>query len=156
MLSTNGVQLWYCEATTVTGNPPTTGFVAFSDLVTDFPGLTSTTNTINTTPIDEENFTRYVKGLADTGGSVDMTVNLGNDEQIKIDAIYAAADASDIKGVLWFALVHPNMTKCFEFAAELGPMAIPAVTSDAAFQTQISLVPQRVLSGLQTKPTLTP
>lgn len=152
-LSTAGVQLAYA-ASTGGLNPPTTGFKVLANIVTDFPGLTSTANTIDVTPIDEASYIRYVKGLSDTGGAVDMTLNLGNDEVTTIDAVKTAATGATEVGVLWFALIHPAMTKCFMFKAEIGALAIPAVAPNGAYQTTMSVVPQFVMDGLQTKPTI--
>lgn len=153
-LSTAGVQLVYA-ASTGGYTPPSTGFKALANIVTDFPGLASTANTIEVTPIDEASFVRYVKGLSDTGGAVDLTLNLGNDEISEIEKIKAEASGATEVGVLWFALIHPAMTKCFIFKAELGALAIPAVAPNGAFQTNMSLVPMYVVDGLQAKPTVT-
>lgn len=155
-LSTLGIQFKYAKAANET-TPPASVYTDLGDFITDFPGFSSTANTIDVTPIGEEAYMRYVAGLADTGGAVDVTFNLGATEIAGIEAMKTAAGTATEKGVLWFLIAHPRITgkNAFAFKAEVGSLALPAVAPNSAFQTTISLIPNYVVDGLVADPDTT-
>lgn len=156
-LSTLGIQFKYAKAANET-TPPASAYTDLADYITDFPGFSSSANTIDVTPIGEDAYMRYVAGLADTGGAVDVTFNLGANEITAIEAMKTAASTATEKGVLWFLITHPRITgkNSFAFKAETGSLALPALAPNSAYQTTISLIPNYVVDGLVADPDTTP
>lgn len=154
-LSTLGADIWVVSGG-ASNTVPTTGWKSgWGEAITDFPGLTSSTETIDVTPIIEDKFIRYVAGLSDTGGAIELTLNVGALEQQLYDAVVTEADIStsgNSAGILWFMLVLPNYDKGWAFKGELGQPSVPAVAPNGAMQEALSIIPNFVY-GKTTKPT---
>ena len=72
----------------------------------------------------EDLITRYVKGRADTGGSVAITVNLTNETLAEWKALIAAYKGLSDGKRMWFATVVPGLDDSFFFVAQ-PPEQIP-------------------------------
>lgn len=72
----------------------------------------------------EDLITRYVKGRADTGGSVAITVNLTNETLAEWKALIAAYKGLSDGKRMWFVTVIPGLDDSFFFVAQ-PPEQIP-------------------------------
>lgn len=72
----------------------------------------------------EDLITRYVKGRADTGGSVAITVNLTNTTLAEWKALITAYKGLSDGKRMWFATVIPGLENSFFFVAQ-PPEQIP-------------------------------
>ena len=72
----------------------------------------------------EDLITRYVKGRADTGGSVAITVNLTNATLTEWKALITAYKGLSDGKRMWFATVIPGLENSFFFVAQ-PPEQIP-------------------------------
>ncbi len=72
----------------------------------------------------EDLITRYVKGRADTGGSVAITVNLTNETLAEWKALIAAYKGLSDGKRMWFVTIVPGLNDSFFFVAQ-PPEQIP-------------------------------
>lgn len=72
----------------------------------------------------EDLITRYVKGRADTGGSVAITINLTNATLTEWKALITAYKGLSDGKRMWFATVIPGLENSFFFVAQ-PPEQIP-------------------------------
>jgi len=72
----------------------------------------------------EDALTRYIKGRADTGGSMPVTVNYTDETQAEWDALIDAYQALSDGKRMWFQTIIPGLTKS-SFVVAQPPENIP-------------------------------
>lgn len=150
---TNGIKFYNAPETTA-GTRPTTGWVEIPD-ITNLPGIGSTPDTIEVTPLAETEYKQYEKGLKDTG-AVQITANMSVEFLDAWEAAQEAYDTANAEGkALWFCVVHPDpgFEKAFYFTGEPDDIPLPETSSNTAWRPTPSIVVKKT-HGWDTKPTI--
>lgn len=150
-LSTAGMQLMYAVETTK-GTRPTTGYKTIPE-IKSMPSFNPAPNTIDSTTLAETEYMTYVKGLKDLGGALEYGANLTEDlitfwEEV-LDA-YETATASGLS--MWFAVVHPKLTKATFYVGEPAPIGFNEAEVGAMAETTLYITPNSA-PIMDTKPT---
>ena len=136
-LSTLGIKFGYAAESTA-GTMPT----SFTELnrVNSVGGITITPEQIDASALIDQ-ITRYVAGRSDTGGTVNVTVNIQDEVVTEWETLISAYEALTGGKKMWFCLKHPSMTKGFCFSAQ-PPKLIPQpeASQNALFTAEIPLV----------------
>lgn len=101
----------------------------------------------------EDAITRYVSGRADTGGSVDIGVNVTDATIAEWEAVFTASQADTSGGGLYFQVISPFHTKSFMFKAQTpSKFPMPSFEQNSLEVVTIPLTITEYL-GLSTKVT---
>jgi len=141
-ISTLNCELSYLPGT-VSTTPPTDAPVRIDGFVQDFPGFTATTDSLDVTPISAI-LRRYIAGIADTGGSVDITMFVGEEENAAYTTMKTAAAGAGRAGYLWLFIKFPTLpstANTIAFLAELGPVSVPALAAGTEVTRTFSVTP---------------
>lgn len=152
--STAGMYLcWASEATANTR--PTTGYKKIPEIKT-LPSFNPTPNTIDSTTLEETEYMTYVAGLKDLGGALEYTANLTDDlytEWATLMTAFETASAASPAKSIWFAVVHPKLSKATFFKGEPSPIGFNEASVGAMAETTLYITPNSA-PELQDKPTL--
>ena len=152
-VSTAGMYLAYCAETTA-GTRPTTGYTKIPE-IKSMPSFNPAPETIESTTLDETEYKTYVEGLKDLGGALEFGANLTDDLVDFWETLLTAYDTAAAAGKsVWFAVVHPKLTKATFFCGDPAPIGIneAAVSSMAETTLYITPVSAPILAA---KPTTT-
>lgn len=155
-ISSAGVKILYAPETTA-GTRPTTGYKAkatagtmdIADYVTGISGLGADYDMYDVTTLSETSRHRFIKGLQNNDGSIELNANINptsRDDWGKIVAEFAALTGGKM---LWFEFVLPGDTQGFFVRAEPMPMRFPDVEAGSAVQGAIQLI-ENQCDGFQT------
>lgn len=139
-LSTAGMTLQYAVEA-VKGVRPATGYKIIPEIKT-MPSFNPTPNTIQSTTLQETEYHTYVAGLKDLGGALEYGANLTED---LIDfwnnlmTEYETAVASGMS--MWFAVVHPKISKATFFVGEPSAIGFNEASVDAMYETTLYITP---------------
>lgn len=139
-LSTAGMSLQYAVETTK-GTRPTSGYKTIPEVKT-MPSFNPAPNTIESTTLAETEYTTYVKGLKDMGGALEYGANLTEDLITFWDALmseYEAAEKED--KAMWFAVVHPKLTKATYYNGEPSPLGLNDMDVGGMAETTLYITP---------------
>lgn len=119
-LSTLGIKFSYGVETTQ-GTKPT----AFTELtrINSIGGLSMDVEQIDASALVDK-VTRYIAGRSDTGGSLDVDVNVTADTIAEWNTLISAYQALGEGLAMWFQISHPQLEKAFFLSAQ-PPQAIP-------------------------------
>ena len=142
-VSTAGMNLKYCVETTK-GVCPTVNFTTIPG-VKVAPAIFNDPNMLQSTPLSATKNHTYIRGLDDSGGAIQFTVNDYKEFRTAWDtcvAAYATAQASD-KG-MWFEVAYPSGSDLdsFYFPAEPLPLGFGGADVDAVLENNLNLSPQ--------------
>lgn len=140
-VSTAGMYLSYCVETT-TGDRPTSNFIKIPE-VKSMPSLNPAPNSIDVTPLSEEEALQYINGLKDFGGSLEFTANNTDDVYTAWTTLissYTTGQASNKN--TWFCIYHPKLTKAAFFKGEPAPYGWNGAEVNAAYETTLYIAPQ--------------
>ena len=120
-ISTLGITFGYGVESTASTKPST-----FTQLnrINNIGGITIEPEQIDASAL-EDAITRYVKGRADTGGSLPITVNFTPETKEEWETLITAYKALSGGKRMWFETIIPGFTKSF-FVVAQPPTAIPA------------------------------
>ena len=156
-ISSAGVAIYYAPESAV-DTCPSTGFkqkatgatLNIADYVTGISGLGADYDMLDVTPLSETIRHRFIKGLQNNDGSIELSANINPTSRTdwgKIVTEFAALTGG--KG-LWFEFVLPGDTDGFFVRAEPMPMRFPDVEAGSAVQGAIQLVENKC-TGFATK-----
>ena len=156
-ISSAGVQIFYAPEATI-DTCPSTGFkqkasagtLNIADYVTGISGLGADFDMYDVTPLSETQRHRFIKGLQNNDGSIEMSANINptsRGDWGKIVSEYAALTGGK---ALWFEFILPGDTDGFFIRAEPMPMRFPDVEAGSAVQGAIQLVENKC-TGFATK-----
>lgn len=119
-LSTLGVQLLYGVETTA-GEKPST----FTELtrINSIGGLSLDTEAIDASAL-VDTVTRNIAGRSDTGGNLDIDVNITADTIAEWNKVISDYKALGEGKAMWFQIAHPQLDNAF-FVSAQPPQAIP-------------------------------
>lgn len=158
--ATIGTNFYYRAGTSTVGDVTfdpgaLTEWQTLQGVLTDIPETSGSVNAIQSTPIDEKEFHRYVSGLKDSGGAQDYTANVGNAERTEFKALLAAQAASP-NGTLDICYFVDGDEECGYITGTITDWGYPAVTVDSLAQVTFSVTPQRLWGWLPVPTTTTP
>lgn len=150
-LSTAGMQLMYAVETTK-GTRPTTGYKTIPE-IKSMPSFNPAPNTIDSTTLAETEYMTYVKGLKDLGGALEYGANLTEDLIIFWEEVLDAYETATASGLsMWFAVVHPKLTKATFYVGEPAPIGFNEAEVGAMAETTLYITPNSA-PIMDTKPT---
>ena len=149
--STAGMYLAYAVETSA-GTMPTTGFVKVPE-IKSMPSFNSAPEQIESTTLEETEYKTYVEGLKDLGGALEFGANLTEDLITAWGSCNSAHDALTGGKEMWFAVVHPKLTKCVMFKGDPSPLGLNEAAVNAMAETTLYVTPTGAPSW-QSKPTL--
>lgn len=118
-LSTAGMTVKYCAETTA-GTRPTTGYTEIPG-VKALPALGDEVNTLQTTPLSATRNHTYIAGLADPGGSIQLTVNDYPAFRTAWSALVTAAEGLTDGKQMWFEYAYPENSGMDSFYIQAMP-----------------------------------
>lgn len=150
-LSTAGMSLQYAVETTK-GVRPTSGFKVIPEVKT-MPSFNPVPNTIESTTLAETEYTTRVKGLKDMGGALDYGANLTEDLITFWDTLMSEYEAAEQEGkAMWFAVVHPKLTKATYYKGEPSPLGLNESAVGNMAETTLYITPNSA-PIMEAKPT---
>ena len=139
-LSTAGMSLMYAVETTK-GTRPTSGYMAIPEIKT-MPSFNPAPNTIDSTTLAETEYMTYVKGLKDLGGALEYGANLTEDLIDFWETLLEEYDTASASGLsMWFAVVHPKLTKATFYVGEPAPIGFNEAAVGAMAETTLYITP---------------
>lgn len=150
-LSTAGMSLMYAVEATK-GTRPTTGYKVIPEIKT-MPSFNPAPNTIDSTTLAETEYMTYVKGLKDLGGALEYGANLTEDLIEFWDELLDAYDTASAAGLsVWFAVVHPKLSKATFYVGEPAPIGFNEATVGSMAETTLYITPNSA-PIMEAKPT---
>lgn len=141
-VSTAGMNLKYCVEAAA-GTRPTSGYTVIPG-VKAIPAIFNDPNMLQSTPLSATKCHTYIRGLDDSGGSIQITVN---DYEAFRDAwdtcvsAYATAAASS-KG-MWFEISYPDSNlDSFYFPGEPLALGFGGAEVDSVLENNLNIAPQ--------------
>ena len=150
--STAGMYLCYAPEATA-NTRPTTGYVRIHE-IKSMPSFNPTPETIESTTLDETEYKTYVKGLKDLGGALEFNANMTDDlmtEWATLLSAFNTAVAAQKK--VWFAVVHPYLTKAVFFTGDPSSIGLNEATVGGMAETTLYITPTGA-PVMESKPTL--
>lgn len=139
-LSTAGMSLMYAVETTA-GTRPTSGYTAIPE-IKSMPSFNPAPNTIDSTTLAETEYMTYVKGLKDLGGALEYGANLTEDLiDFWEDLLEAYETASAAGKAMWFAVVHPKLSKATYYVGEPAPIGFNEAEVGNMAETTLYITP---------------
>lgn len=139
-LGTLGIKVVYATEATA-GTRPTTGYTEIP-CITSTPELNPTPESIDVTDLSQTEYKQSIPGLKDLGGALSFGVNINEALIAAWDKLCTDADnAKKTNKRVWFAIIHPNLTKCVSFAGEPTTLGMPAAEVNGALQGNVSVTP---------------
>ena len=156
-ISSAGVQIFYAPESTV-DTCPSTGFkqkatsatLNIADYVTGVSGLGADYDMYDVTPLSETSRHRFIKGLQNNDGSIELNANINPTSRSDWGKIVAEFAALTGGKSLWFEFVLPGDSDGFFIRAEPLPMRFPDVEAGSAVQGAIQLIENKC-TGFATK-----
>lgn len=156
-ISSAGVKILYAPESTV-DTCPSTGFkekasgatLNIADYVTGVSGLGADYDMYDVTPLSETVRHRFIKGLQNNDGSIELNANINPTSRADWDAIVDEFAALTGGKMLWFEFILPGDTDGFFVRAEPLPMRFPDVEAGSAVQGAVQLVENKCI-GFSTK-----
>lgn len=139
-LSTAGMSLMYAVEATK-GTRPTTGYKVIPEIKT-MPSFNPAPNTIDSTTLAETEYMTYVKGLKDLGGALEYGANLTEDLIEFWDELLDAYETASASGLsVWFAVVHPKLSKATFYVGEPAPIGFNEASVGSMAETTLYITP---------------
>lgn len=149
--STAGMSLQYAIEDTA-GTRPTSGYTTIPE-IKSMPSFNPQPETIQSTTLLETEYHTYVKGLKDLGGALDFGANLTDDLVTAWETLLTSYETAVTAGkAVWFAIVHPGLTKATYFTGDPSPIGINEATVGSMAETTLYITPSSAPT-MQAKPT---
>lgn len=151
-VSTAGMLLLYAVEETA-GTRPTTGYKAVPEVKT-MPSFNPAPSTIDSTTLEETEFTTYVQGLKDLGGALEYGANLTDSLDTFWDQVMDDFDTAQAAGKsMWWCVYHPKLANATYFPGEPAEIGINEASVGAMAETTLYITPTGA-PVRDTKPTL--
>ncbi len=139
-VSTAGMYLCYAVEETA-GTRPTTGYKIVPE-VKSMPSFNPAPNTIDSTTLLETEYMTYVKGLKDLGGALEYGANLTDDLITFWETLLTAHETAVSSGKsIWFAVVHPKLSKATFYVGEPAPIGFNEAEVGNMAETTLYITP---------------
>lgn len=147
--STAGMYLCYATGTT----RPTSGYTVVPE-IKGIPSFNPSPESIDSTTLLETEFRTFVEGLKSLDGALEFSANLTEDLITTWDACNSAHDALTSGSAMWFAVVHPKLSKAVFFEGDPSPLGLNEAQVGAMLETTL-YVTANSAPEWQTKPAIT-
>ena len=147
--STAGMYLCYATGTT----RPSSGYTVVPE-IKGIPSFNPSPESIDSTTLLETEFRTFVEGLKSLDGALEFSANLTEDLITTWNACNAAHDALATGSSMWFAVVHPKLSKAVFFEGDPSPLGLNEAQVGAMLETTL-YVTANSAPEWQTKPTIT-
>ena len=152
-LSTAGMSLVYAVEITK-GTRPISGYKAIPE-IKSMPSFNPAPNTIDSTTLAETEYMTYVKGLKDLGGALEYGANLTEDLIDFWEDLLSEYETASKSGMaMWFAVVHPELSKATFYVGEPAPLGFNEAEVGAMAETTLYITPNSA-PIMDAKPTIT-
>lgn len=147
--STAGMYLCYATGAT----RPSSGYTVVPE-IKGIPSFNPSPESIDSTTLLETEFRTFVEGLKSLDGALEFSANLTEDLITTWNACNAAHDALTTGNAMWFAVVHPKLSKAVFFEGDPSPLGLNEAQVGAMLETTL-YVTANSAPEWQTKPTIT-
>ena len=142
-VSTAGMLVKYA-AESVKGTRPTTGYTTIPG-VKAIPAIFNDPNMLQSTPLSATKNHTYIRGLDDSGGAIQLTVNDYAEFRAAWDdclTAYATAAASELG--MWFEIAYQDGSglDSFYFPGEPLPLGFGGADVDSVLENNMNIAPQ--------------
>lgn len=149
--STAGMTLQYAVEATK-GTRPVSGYKEVPE-IKSMPSFNPAPGTIDSTTLKETEYMTYVKGLKDLGGALEYNANLTEDLITFWDELLEEYESASAEGkAMWFAVVHPKLTKATYYKGEPAPIGFNDADVGGMTETTLYITPNSA-PILEAKPT---
>ena len=126
----------------IAGTRPTSGYTKIPE-IKSMPSFNPAPNTIDSTTLEETEYTTSVPGLKDIGGSpLEFGANLTDDLDTAWETMISAHDTAAESGkATWFVIVHPKLAKATFFTGDPTPIGINEAAVGAMAETTLYITP---------------
>ena len=146
-ISSAGVKIYYAPESTA-GTMPSTGFkqkatgatLNIADYVTGVSGLGAEYDMLDVTPLSETDRHRFIRGLQNNDGSIELSANINPTSRADWGAIVDEYAALTGGKALWFEFILPGDTDAIFVRGEPLPMRFPDVEAGTAVQGAVQIV----------------
>lgn len=139
-VSTAGMSLQYAVETTA-GVRPTSGYTIIPE-IKSMPSFNPAPSTIDSTTLLETEYMTYVKGLKDLGGTLEYSANLTDDLMDFWDDLLTKYETAVKDGKqVWFAVVHPKLSKATYYVGEPAQLGFNESSVGAMAETTLYITP---------------
>lgn len=146
-ISSAGVKIYYAPESTA-GTMPSTGFkqkatgatLNIADYVTGVSGLGADYDMLDVTPLSETDRHRFIRGLQNNDGSIELSANINPTSRADWGAIVDEYAALTGGKALWFEFILPGDTDAIFVRGEPLPMRFPDVEAGTAVQGAVQIV----------------
>ena len=139
-VSTAGMLLVYAVEASA-GTRPTSGYTKVPE-IKSMPSFNPQPETIQSTTLEETEFHTYVEGLKDLGGALPFTANLTDDLMTTWASVNSAYESAASAGkAMWFAVVHPKLSKATFFTGDPAPLGLNEAAVGGMAETTLYITP---------------
>lgn len=137
-LSTLGVAVGYAFTTdTETNTRPTTGYKILVD-IKDVPDFNPTPDTIEVTPLVNEQYKTYIHGLKDLGGDLAFLANFTQELFDEYETATSGIMAQYNSGRhMWLVIDHPKLSKSLYINVTPSPLGLNAMAVNSAAEVTL-------------------
>ena len=142
-ISTAGMWVKYAFESTA-GSRPASGYVSLPG-VTAIPAFGDTINTLQTTSLDKTKAHTYIRGLADPGGALQLTVNDAPALRSAYETLLSGYSTALSSGLgMWVEYAYPPAygMDSFYYPAEPAPLGFGGADVDAVLTNMVNFLPQ--------------
>lgn len=120
--------------------PPKEGYTIVPE-IKSMPSFNPTPNTIQSTTLLETEYHTYVEGLKDLGGALEYSANLTDDLIDFVEGMVTAYEGMATGKAMWFAVVHPKLTRALFFQGKPSRISFNEASVDAMAETTVFVTP---------------
>ena len=141
-VSTAGMLVKYCVEATA-GTRPTTGYTLIPG-VKAIPAIFNDPNMLQSTPLSATKNHTYIRGLDDSGGAIQLTVNDYEAFRDAWETCVAAYAALDGEKSMWFEIAYQDGSNLdsFYFPGEPLALGFGGAEVDSVLENNLNIAPQ--------------
>ena len=138
-VSTAGMYLKYCVGAT----RPTTGYTVIPG-VKAIPAIFNDPNMLDSTPLSATKNKTYIRGLDDSGGSIQLTVNDESAFRTAWTTCVSAYASMTTGQQMWFEVAYQDGSglDSFYFPGEPLPLGFGGAEVDSVLENNLNIAPQ--------------
>ena len=143
-VTTAGMFLKYCVEATAGGGRPTSGYTIIPG-VKAIPAIFNDPNMLQSTPLSAKKNHTYERGLDDSGGSIQITVNdYAAFRTAWNTCLSAYATAKSANKAMWFEVAYQEGSDLdsFYFPGEPLPLGFGGADVDSILENNLNIAPQ--------------
>lgn len=144
-LSTAGIKIKYAVESTAGTKPSQASDYTEITNVKNIDGVEAEPSQYEVTDLSDTKFKRYIPGLFDMGGNIDLTVNLTSAFKTAWETLVTAAQTGAAANkATWFEIVIPGMSDAFWFKGIPLDLALPNIAVDSVLEGHAYITPNSI------------